>query len=122
MILERKPIPEDLIESRLVKSEMALAKRRSKVIDKISVKKEAGHSLKSIPEKYQRKAKSTRGVSTNVTINLMQPPSQKHQDNHIPGGASEAKRQRHRSFKDDPPNPSNEIIPSHSPRRAYCGN
>ena len=51
-----------------------------------------------------------------MKINLKQAPRQLEKDDHIPDGASEANSQRQRSWKDDPPDPSNEIIPSHSPR------
>ena len=114
MILERKPIPEDLIVSRLVKSELALAKRRSKMMDRIRAKKKSESSFKSKSEKYQRKAKSARGVSENVMRNLKQAHRQLEKDDNI--GASGAKFQRRRSWKDDPPDPPKELFSPSSPR------
>ena len=116
MILERKPIPEDLIESRLVKSEMALAKRRSKMADRIREKKESERPFKLRHEKVQRNAKSAQGVSTNVEMNSTQAPRKKEKNDHILDGESEEKFQRQRSWKDVPPDPPNVLLSPNSPR------
>ena len=112
MILERKPVPENLIESCLVKSEMALAKRRAMVRDKIRAKKKSECSFTPRPEENQLKAKSGRGVnmiargeSMNVTINLKQPLKQLPKDDRILEGTTGAKIQRQRFWEDDPPDP-----------------
>ena len=59
-------------------------------------------------------AKSARGESANVMINLKQAPRQLEKGDNI--GASGAQFQRQHSWKDDSPDPPNELFSPSSPR------
>ena len=66
MILERKPVPENLIESAFVKCEIAVSKRRSKVKERVHLKKKnkaypRGCKLKEFKE-HRRKPQSSQGA------------------------------------------------------------
>ena len=71
MILERKPLPEDLIESVFVKCELAVSKRRSKVQNRIR-KKKLGNNLKPVLKEPDQKSEIVRRSDIDVVIDEKQ--------------------------------------------------
>ena len=67
MILERKPLPEDLIESVFVKCELAVSKRRSKVQNRIRTSK-LRNNLKPVLIEPDQKSEIVRRSDIDVVI------------------------------------------------------